>query len=661
MGKGIYFGDYYVRAEYEDYIKNGDLTIIHELAHSYLTERTVHGFLYIGMSQIHMENFPEFSLSEVVEIIHDASERTEESYAILFTMIMQNDTFQDLVNEYSIFKTTESYHRYHFPDCESILLSAVPKNVKIDFLNMIFSFAMNTEILKVNLDWFDVKEIVTTFGSNPLSYIPDKRLCCLLDCVNNLLKNMHIDDITEEVLCRASGLKSNAFTVSESTMILEAFVTISEKHQLRTEYVQTLLNASKHSNQNTITPLERVLFYFNPYGLKYFKLLLLCEDLYNCQMFELYLYEGCDIGIFTSFELTEKYIVNVPSRELLQNFINNYNGLLVVRLEDIDIFQDNYVTGSNTNMIIRADCNYHHLKDIFEKNEYYVEKTFILNVTDNLCLIISLCKNVGYVISGTFSKDCLEEVNKLDVWNNDTQDSILVNQNYSVRDFIPFLTYKTENISDDNTILYFQGDLTNKCFAKDYDDAVKIVNDFYKCLIPQLALSYKWRDIFCCFQFMVYRLNIIDEELRLCREINDFAVEFKNKHIQQIVNDHILSENIATLLKLVLSYTVDIIGYENKDTCMTTTNIANLYFESQNMQEAFEYAVISLNVKRKVYGDTSDSVAKAYYLLGIIFLRCEKYSECKSNLEKALNLAHKNNNNSLTAQIQKILEQIEET
>ena len=84
---GSYWGNFYIPIEYS---RNNTLdfaVINHELAHAVLTESTNHGIAFYEFSSLSSENYSNKNILEILKLLQDASERTEECFAVLIPLL----------------------------------------------------------------------------------------------------------------------------------------------------------------------------------------------------------------------------------------------------------------------------------------------------------------------------------------------------------------------------------------------------------------------------------------------------------------------------------------------------------------------------------------------------------------------------------------------
>jgi len=79
-------------------------------------------------------------------------------------------------------------------------------------------------------------------------------------------------------------------------------------------------------------------------------------------------------------------------------------------------------------------------------------------------------------------------------------------------------------------------------------------------------------------------------------------------------------------------------GAYNEDVAVIYTNLANLYFEQNLIQESESYHQQALDIRRHLLGDNDPAVAQSLYNLAVLYDETEKFDQAKPNYEQALKI-----------------------
>ena len=167
---------------------------------------------------------------------------------------------------------------------------------------------------------------------------------------------------------------------------------------------------------------------------------------------------------------------------------------------------------------------------------------------------------------------------------------------------------------------------------------------------------HNWDEAQNLFNFILNLLDNTTDRVSALEYIDNILTKCKRSMINAIKEDSSLLKALIDLYSMVLQGH-RLLGLPVESTCVTLTNLANLYLECGNLSEANYYATMVLNLKIRVLGDEAPEVAHAHYLLGLTLLNSDK-KQARICFDTANKIATKINDLRLLFAIKHIMQRL---
>lgn len=630
--KGTYWGNFYIPIEYRNNEPQIIDVISHELSHALLTEATNHGLAYKEFSSLSSENLRHRNLIEVMKILQDSSERTEECFAVLIPLISSCENNEQLLEKYRSLQETEYYYRYSISEFEKILFSDVTLKEKKHLIENILFACMNTNIFAVNCDWLSKEKVYQLFIDNAQLLIPDRRLVLILEWINETITDHSIfflseSDIYEKAL-RMPIPPNNGFTIFQNKLIAMA-----DRNGLAHNYTSAHEIVQYYDDVPDIYSVDRVYFHIDDSDYVAYGVDIPNLELLECDTVLFFPLEKKEYLIFTSNSRKEKYKLELPLGSLSNQLFEHFSGIIIAYLDDISLLRSKITT--NKRIVYKSVCNYVQLEKLLSAQNIHVERAGIFQFDDYIGTPFFEDKNGVYYCGGPRSLEVLSH------YTNHfpkiySPDSFVLNSNITSHDF-QLITSSDIAIDDDKSkrIATFNGSLDAKIFSVDAGIDTKEICGYYFDIFEQFITSRKWDDAQSLFNFMLNLLDNDDDRRLALLQIDNIVTKCKRAMMHDIKKDAKL------LQKYVDLYSMTIQGYRLlnlpvENICITLTNLANLYLECYQAKSANEYATLVLKLRTDIWGADSPKLARSHYLLGTTFLYSDKAKakECFSTAKK---------------------------
>lgn len=187
----------------------GEINVyIHEMAHWGLTKNTLFGILSFLVKQISEEPGMK-KLYKIEKVLHDASERTNECYAMCSELIFVESQRPDLYkNFYNKLKKQQYYSQYQFQELDFLMGLKMDISKKSNLIDRIFTLAMNIDVSKYadTFCWSSDENLLHFFLSEGKECYPDFRLKKILYALKDLIIFGENIDIPDEAIIENSNI-----------------------------------------------------------------------------------------------------------------------------------------------------------------------------------------------------------------------------------------------------------------------------------------------------------------------------------------------------------------------------------------------------------------------------------------------------------------------
>ena len=177
------------------------------MAHWGLAKNTLFGILSFLVKQISEEPGMK-KLYKIGKVLHDASERTNECYAMCSELIFVESQKPNLYeNFYNELKKQQYYSQYQFQDLDFLLGLKMDISKKCSLIDRIFTLAMNIDVSKYtdSFCWSSDENLLHFFLSDGRECYPDFRLKKILYALKNLIiSNGNIDILDEDIIINSN-------------------------------------------------------------------------------------------------------------------------------------------------------------------------------------------------------------------------------------------------------------------------------------------------------------------------------------------------------------------------------------------------------------------------------------------------------------------------
>lgn len=213
---------------------------IHEMAHWGLTKNTLFGILNFLVKQISDEPKME-KLCGIAKVLRDASERTNECYAMCNELIFvesQRPELYDLFYEKS--KQDQYYLRYQFEELEFLMNLKLEPSKKSNLIDRIFALVMNIDVTK-HIDascWESDKQMLHFLLSECRECYPDLRLKRVLQTLKEMVVLGQCADVTDEEIIAKSNIIVDAWTTNNVISLLEKLTEQFKQNNISTSLLK---------------------------------------------------------------------------------------------------------------------------------------------------------------------------------------------------------------------------------------------------------------------------------------------------------------------------------------------------------------------------------------------------------------------------------------
>jgi hypothetical protein len=196
---------------------------VHEMAHWGLAKNTLFGILNFLVKQISEEPGMK-KLYRIVKVLHDASERTNECYAMCSELVFVESQRPDLYDSfYDELKTGQYYSKYQFQELDFLMNLKLEPSKKSNLIDRIFTLAMNIDVTK-HIEascWSSDMQLLQFFLAEGRECYPDFRLKRILQALRQMVVSGQCVDITDEEIITRSNIIVDEWTSNNMTAFLE--------------------------------------------------------------------------------------------------------------------------------------------------------------------------------------------------------------------------------------------------------------------------------------------------------------------------------------------------------------------------------------------------------------------------------------------------------
>lgn len=196
---------------------------VHEMAHWGLAKNTLFGILNFLVKQISEEPGMK-KLYGIVKVLRDASERTNECYAMCNELIFVESQRPDLYDSfYDELKRGQYYSKYQFQELEFLMNIKMDISKKSNLVDRIFTLAMNIDVSKYieAFCWSSDKHLLHFFLSNGIDCYPDFRLKKILQALKELIISEKGVDILDQDIVEHSNIIVDEWSTNNVISFLE--------------------------------------------------------------------------------------------------------------------------------------------------------------------------------------------------------------------------------------------------------------------------------------------------------------------------------------------------------------------------------------------------------------------------------------------------------
>ncbi len=202
----------------------GEINVyVHEMAHWGLAKNTLFGILSFLVKQISEE--PGMGkLYEIGKVLHDASERTNECYAMCSELIFAESQRPDLYDGfYGKFREQQYYLQYQFQELDFLMSLNMDIAEKSNLIDRIFTLAMNIDITKYTEAscWSSAENLLHFFLSEGKGCYPDFRLEKILQALKGLMLSGKDVDISDEDIIAHGNIMQDEWSTDNVVSFLE--------------------------------------------------------------------------------------------------------------------------------------------------------------------------------------------------------------------------------------------------------------------------------------------------------------------------------------------------------------------------------------------------------------------------------------------------------
>ncbi len=630
--KGSYRSDYYIPIEYNNFL-NGDFeTIKHEFGHAELTETTFHGVVCVEIMQLIHENHFDERLLDIFKILRDAAERTEECYAIFSNIFSTSQKKDEILSRYCTLKETEYYHRYQINQFEKIIYSDASPQEKRNFIDNILHVAMDTKIMSIPCNWYDPKAVLEEFRKDTIFLNPDKRLKKILHWVNSYHQSNIPFNVTKEDI-HTHVLDEEQLSWSEYNLFVDKMLRMVDENDLNKSCREKAIQFNIENNL-----AERILIYFNNSDYLIYQVDLPNLVLCDCDTLEYYSWGHEERAVFTSYKNKERYILTLPSRNLMQQIMDNFSGIIITYLDDFEALNTLIECSKEKKVIYKSICNFSHLRrDLLDRN-VKIASTGIIKYDFSICVPFFVDVNGRYYSGGAvFIESIYSQVQEID--NIIEAEEEIMQTAVKAREFVMLTSLDVVADKCIDRIVFFNSTLDKKVFLEDAGIDDHEIAGYYFGIYRDSIKRKFWKDAQSIFNYVMNILQSREDKIMALGKMDNILAECKNILIAEIRGNEEVQKEFLDLYSIIIQYTEILCGIKCESMCITMNNVANLCLQCGNLADAYTYARIALDLKKSVFGENSSETARGYYLIGHILIYGNMTDEGRGFLNTALKLA----------------------
>lgn len=648
--KGAYWGNFYIPIEYNQNSSSNYDVINHELAHALLSESTAHGFAYTELSALSSENYTNSRLMEVLKVLHDASERTEECFAILFPLLNLYENNKQLQVAYNELRQTEYYYRYQIKQFDNIVLSEVTINEKIELIKAILFAAMNTNILNMECDWLSSENVYQELKRNAILINPDRRLKVLLRWVNCNISDPIVFGQTEAQLLK-EVLNQEIPSGDMYEHFRNAIISFADENNLLHGYTE---KTNSDSEEESID--DRVYFHLDDSIYTSYIVDIPCLELLRCDAVLFFPLGRLEYLIFTNCQRKEKYKLILPRGSFSEQFLNQFSGIIVAYLDDFEFLEMKLTTLHNKKILFKSACSFNQLIKELDKRDIVISSVGIFEYDSAIGSPYFLDSRGIYYCGAPRRLDYLLNYKSNQLQFISPKTPVMHTAITAAEIQVIYSSDIAIDTDKNPNIAIFNGSLDDKIYSKDTGIDSHEICGYYFGIFEQTIMLHNWKDAHSLFNFMLNLLNSNEDRISALHNIENIVVKCKRTMLVDLKKDQHIKQAFIDLFSMIIQCNKQF-KVSLEDACITLTNLTNLYLECNDLDEAYQYATIGLNIKRSIYKEDALEIGKAYYLLGLVLIHLD-VKEAILNFNIAKKIALKNDDTEIVSVIQHIIQQI---
>jgi len=386
----------------------------HELAHFSLTKNTLFGILHFIAEQSN-ELAPNKELDGIIAVMTDASERTQEIYAMYYELLHVSSQYKEFFKSYYLnFKQRAYYSKYQFQDFEWST-SAKGLNDDAKLIDRLAAIAMNVDITEFanQNPWESSKGLFTIILENKPYFMPDFRLEKLLILVNALgMPKIHemtdheiaiaadieyLDFTTETVLGLLKRLRRQFEEVAFDSSLICANIENIEINQIKLGYY-----LPKDDNFNTNLKQTILLECLNHKFEDIPLTTLPNKNVHDIELITLYDYSPACLCEFTDFKKSCKYSI-ISGTIVITKYLKDYSDTIQFYFDDYKTVLQNWSSLGNRHVFFILKNPYYEFKHLIanhvSEKRYALmcklnEGVFLLFVLDNSNNVFYTCQSM---------------------------------------------------------------------------------------------------------------------------------------------------------------------------------------------------------------------------------------------------------------------------
>lgn len=213
---------------------------VHEMAHFGLAKNTLFGILNFLVKQISEEPGMK-KLYGIAKVLRDASERTNECYAICNELIFMESQRPALYKSfYDELKRGQYYSKYQFQELDFLMKLKMDISKKSNLVDRVFTLAMNVDVTKYveASSWSSDKHLLQFFLSEGEVCYPDLRLKEILKALKNLIMSKKDMDILNEEIIAYSNIIVDEWSNNNVLSFLKNLAKQFEENDISTGLIE---------------------------------------------------------------------------------------------------------------------------------------------------------------------------------------------------------------------------------------------------------------------------------------------------------------------------------------------------------------------------------------------------------------------------------------